>query len=442
MKTINGTFYYNDKKFNFSLDNYLVTILESDSFFIDDFHNIGILDSIAGNTTDGRSILLIQCDFGKNFLFSNTFSIQCFVITNNPVDFDFMINRISIYSPAINTFFPPKQAQHHFFNHKTGESTIKISPLKDTKLSFAYKNIECELNIERSITLTRTSNEIGSLITYFAFNFSNSLYASETTKYCLAFFDFFSFLNCNRSIPFDKIVLYAKGKTTKYERVAYAYIHIDKHNYKNTEFDSITIDDISPKNAGVLFNKIANLREHDNKIQLYFPKEKSDLYYINPAKWLLLSITFEGLFTESYPNFKSKIKPSFDEVKTQMLYKVNELSYNRGKKKEYFLKLKEQIENYNGLLSEKFNYVLNHNKDYLKNILSFNKIQHNITDKDNYGEIYSSYRNKLAHGDIQPFSPKEIAVARLLRPMIYLLLLNDINIPSESIIRIIQKLFR
>lgn len=225
-------------------------------------------------------------------------------------------------------------------------------------------------------------------------------------------------------------------------QTAYAYIHLQPSNYKNTALDSITIEDIESEKIGALFSKISNLRKLDNRIHLYFPKEKSELYYIDPAKWLLLAICFEGLFSEVYPDFKSKTKSSFTEVKNQMLDKINELEYNSGKKKDYFEKLKRQIEIYDGILEEKFNYVLTNNRTPLENILSFNMAEYHTVDKENYGNIYMNYRNKLAHGNIESMTNKELAVSRLIRPMIYLLLLNDLDFSLKNLTSIIHKLFK
>ena len=102
-------------------------------------------------------------------------------------------------------------------------------------------------------------------------------------------------------------------------QTAYAYIHLQPSNYKNTALDSITIDDIESEKIGALFSKISNLRKLDNRIHLYFPKEKSELYYIDPAKWLLLAICFEGLFSEVYHK-KYDLKNSYNRF---VLFTIN-----------------------------------------------------------------------------------------------------------------------
>lgn len=443
MEIITGTFFLNENKYQFTLNNFYVKVAEPNSLYMDDFKDIDQIESIKGITSDGRDILLIQCSFIKNIIFCNSFNIQCFILSNSLTPFDFMIDRITFYSPAINTFFSPKYARQIVDNKdSTGEFTLRIAPFKNTEFKFDYNNVECELNVERYINLKQESSEIGTLKSIFSFNFPNPIFADIIPHYSIAFFDFFSFLNCNKSIPIDKIVLYSRDKNNKRIKTAYAYIHLQPSNYKNTALDSITIDDIESEKIGALFSKISNLRKLDNRIHLYFPKEKSELYYIDPAKWLLLAICFEGLFSEVYPDFKSKTKASFTEVKNQMLDKINELEYNSGKKKDYFEKLKRQIEIYDGILEEKFNYVLTNNRTPLENILSFNMAEYHTVDKENYGNIYMNYRNKLAHGNIESMTNKELAVSRLIRPMIYLLLLNDLDFSLKNLTSIIHKLFK
>ena len=56
-------------------------------------------------------------------------------------------------------------------------------------------------------------------------------------------------------------------------------------------------------------------------------------------------------------------------------------------------------------------------------------------------KIYAEYRNKLAHGTINPLGDNEIEVYRLLRAMIYILLLNDIKLDEKILSKIINKVF-
>ena len=63
-----------------------------------------------------------------------------------------------------------------------------------------------------------------------------------------------------------------------------------------------------------------------------------------------------------------------------------------------------------------------------------------INQEENYGKIYMNYRNKLAHGTIEPITEKEIAVYRLLCPMIYTMILQN-DFTEDEIYNMISKVF-
>ena len=51
------------------------------------------------------------------------------------------------------------------------------------------------------------------------------------------------------------------------------------------------------------------------------------------------------------------------------------------------------------------------------------------------------YRNNVAHGNVLPLSDKEIAVYRIMETMIYLMLLEDVNLSEEELHAVVKKLF-
>ena len=59
----------------------------------------------------------------------------------------------------------------------------------------------------------------------------------------------------------------------------------------------------------------------------------------------------------------------------------------------------------------------------------------------NYGNIYMKYRNNVAHGNVIPLSDEEIAVYRIMETMIYLMLLEDVNLSEEELHTVVKKLF-
>ena len=68
MEIITGTFFLNDNKHQFTLNNFHVKVTETNSLYMDDFKDIDQIEIIKGITSDGRDILLIHCNFIKNII--------------------------------------------------------------------------------------------------------------------------------------------------------------------------------------------------------------------------------------------------------------------------------------------------------------------------------------------------------------------------------------
>ena len=54
---------------------------------------------------------------------------------------------------------------------------------------------------------------------------------------------------------------------------------------------------------------------------------------------------------------------------------------------------------------------------------------------------YANYRNKIAHGSVEPLSDKEVAVYRIILPLIYILMLSEIDLSDTEKKKMIGKLF-
>lgn len=99
------------------------------------------------------------------------------------------------------------------------------------------------------------------------------------------------------------------------------------------------------------------------------------------------------------------------------------------------------MERYEGILEEKFNYIFNKYKEELSDVIISIQDYLGITGVKNYGSIYQTFRNKLAHGNIEPIGNNEIAIYQLLCPMIYILLLDSVSLNAQELKHIIKKLF-
>lgn len=77
----------------------------------------------------------------------------------------------------------------------------------------------------------------------------------------------------------------------------------------------------------------------------------------------------------------------------------------------------------------------------LDGILKYNENNLGVQASVKYGSVYATYRNKIAHGSVEPLSNKEVAVYRIIRPLIYILMLSEIDLSDTEKKKIIGKLF-
>ena len=124
-----------------------------------------------------------------------------------------------------------------------------------------------------------------------------------------------------------------------------------------------------------------------------------------------------------------------------MIEKAASVVCTNNRQKGYKNDFLNHIMRYNGILEEKYNYVLRINRAIVSKILDYNEKAFGISKRSNYGKIYMDYRNKLAHGDVQPLDAPQIAVYRVLEAMVYLLLINNVGFSEKEKQTMIDKLF-
>lgn len=445
-----GILEYNKKEYPFVLDKRIVKLIGEPFQYINDFRNVDEAETIKGVTSGNREIVFLKCKFIDTF-FSSTvsFSIQAYAVSDNNVGIpcDFTFSRSSFESDAINSFFSPQKAVEIDIDTKdwTGEIDIKVSPFKDTTLEFDYLNSKCQLSISRHVRIEKEPTNIGRVKSLFAFEHSQIQPLTKVIDDYLALYDFLCFTNYNSNILFKDIYICQKNSDGLFEKTATVYIFSNKTEYENTRRNSITVDDIPTDKLGAVFSKVASLRKHDNRISFYFPENNDDAKYIDPGKWLITALNFEGLFNTCFPNFKFNQNAKFKKAKELILERIDNYSdEKRLTKKEtyYYNKCRRQIELYEGQLEEKFNFVFKNNKNALTTILQYNESHFGIKKSENYGEIYADYRNKTAHGSVEPLTEKEVAVYRILRPLIYFLILSEVGLTIKEKQKITEKLFR
>ncbi len=264
-------------------------------------------------------------------------------------------------------------------------------------------------------------------------------------QYYLNVLDFLSFVNYNKNITFNNVILSKShlDKGNRYERIAQAIIFTNATDYDKDNFNSVVFEDIPKDKIGAVFKKAATLRENDHRFY-YYPNNTEESRYIDNNRWLMTALCFEGLFQSTYPNYKSNKDENFETVKQGIIAAINnyaESTVLSKKQNKYYNDFKNHIERYEGVLEGKFNFTLKEYKEAISDIIKLIQEKYGVTEKTNYGNLYQSYRNKLAHGDIEIMGNNEIAVYKLLCPMIYILLLKDTGLNISELKKIINKLF-
>lgn len=447
LSTVYGSIKYKGKSYPFFLEERRVNIVGSAWEYYEDFQYVDEEESISGVTSDNRDILFLNCRFFFSSLYQKVWFCPIGYILSsenvgNPYDFTF--EKASFYSDALNSFYPPQRAMSADVDWKNWDGSMKVEfkPFEETGLSFDYKKSTCRLNISRYVITQEGKSDLGNINAAFSFELGVKGSCKELPQYYLALFDFLSFINYGTNIKFDKIVLYKRRKD-KWFHCADTYMFSDKEEYlPRPPLNTLTINDIPLDKLGIVFSKIANLRGNDKRLGYYFPENYKEGFRVDASRWLVKAMTFEGLFRDCYPDFKQNKKKQFRTAKKMALDALNAFDHIQMSKREYeyFNDCKRQIEYYEGLLEEMVSFIIEKYGDALDNLLSSNHKEYGVLPSA-YGKIYSSYRNKIAHGDIDPISEKEVAVYRVLQAAIYFLLLEDTELDINTLRTIANKLF-
>ena len=442
-----GVLEFKDENYPFLFENRVIRIIGAPFQFHGEFEDNASFSVLHGVTTDNRDVYFLDCTVRASFPFLqiSVFPVGYVISSGNvgePCDGTF--DQALFYSNAINSFFPPQKAMTLDVDHKTrGPMKLTLDFSKEDEVSFTYGNATCLFSIYREVNVRQGKSDLGQLTSFFAFDFAERQSYDVLPKLWLELYDFLSFINYSRSITFNKIVLKRKKADGKLTINAYAHIFSKEKEYDLPQpYKAITIDDIPKEKIAIIFETIAAIRAHDRRIQYYYPEKYNDDNRIDSQRWLMIALAFDGLFQERYPGYKQKEKKSFAVAKSTALNALQQVDISGLTKKEkaYFKDCCQQIELYEGVLAAKFNYITNKYKNVLSCIAQDNLKRFN-TKLSDCGEIYAQYRNKIAHGSVESLTEKELAVYRLLRAMIYLLLLENCELDSNTLTVIVKKLF-
>lgn len=178
---------------------------------------------------------------------------------------------------------------------------------------------------------------------------------------------------------------------------------------------------------------------------LYYSKNKDDDIAFDHYQFMSTASAFEGQFDLVYPEFKTRKKAKFSEVKNGLLaYIESQKEQENAVGKKYLSSFESMIENCQGTLSEQLNYGLKvFNKAIEKNKQRL-FVEFNILNKSNndIATAFQNKRNSLMHTFLeQRYEPIEIVGYVLVKMLVYCLILKRATLEENEIISIIHSIF-
>ena len=210
-------------------------------------------------------------------------------------------------------------------------------------------------------------------------------------------------------------------------------------NYSLSPMQVITFDDIS-NNFSQLFENICKRRESGIIDYLYIPLNNVEAISVDYSPFLSAALSFEGEYTRLFPNEKYEKDEMFSIIRDNVINYIdskgeeyiNDSNKKLKKAQNAFKQIREQILYLDSTLEEKFNRAV---KRYDEIIGTFNKtIEKEVLDGKiitNWGNYLSEMRNHIGHGNPQPIKREQMAVFRLTRCLIYVLILKESSVDDS-----------
>lgn len=465
MKIIGKLFGLEDEDISFVMvDDVITLITEMDikEMLLSSRQNF---DLIYGETNTNRNILFFDVNYQKR----NNISAAGWAISKNNLEPDSLKNfdAISFSSKALDAFYSPKKAFMWEKNAEKmwGDNEKNRIPFlitrefaeygKDFDVEIEGIKIHIKFDIRISYNMRKNIRGIGEAIPFMQFQFLESQDIKELPKFYLFAFDLMKFLSFRQNISFDKIVLkklIVDGENAgKYDNSAevHFYTNSEATKYNLSEREIITIDDIGDT-FPVLFQNIARRRVNGIVDDLYIPLNNDDARTVSYSSFLSAALSFEGEYSRLYPNEEYETDKVFEKIKKDVLnyIETQEEIFKSSPVKELkkaekvIEQMKSQIKNLDSSLEKKFNRAIKKNKNIIKEFIErIEELELERVKKINWGECLSRMRNHIGHGNPLPIEREHVAVFRITRCLIYVLILKECEVEDKKIKYIIKKLF-
>ncbi len=450
---IHGKFQYNGKTYPFFLADYIITIAQAPYEFNNDFSYDSHFDYLKGVTYNNKYIFLLDCDIvgGPLAQISSNLQLVCkgYVISSSSSE---CYNRIEFSSPALNGFYSPRQAiEIEHDEVRLGAYGLKFKNYEDTSHDFSCtingEDVACTLAFRSSITLKLEDSSIGSVNTVLSIKFSEDKSITDLAKYYLYLHDFLVFVNFRADIPIDDVAIYGKIENGKYVQFGTAkFFQNDCSQYSADTRRSISCNDLPDDCLPKVFSLIAERREQERYNPFFIPSDGKEARYFDSAKWLIAAISFEGEFNRKYKDFKYETDEKFRAAKDLLLNTIDEavaeskLSIN-NKANAALKSFRNLISHTDTTIREKFKFCMERYADEITPLIEkYTRIE-DIDKNTDFAQAYADYRNRTAHGAIPPISKTETITFKLLNCFIYVLILEQGDVPHEKIKEIILRMF-
>lgn len=443
-KIIYGKFEFNKKEYPFFLEGQTVTVNQVPHEYNEDFNSTKSIEKIVGVTNNNKYITFLDCNFlGGNFrrIYSDiVFTIKGYILFDNEED---IFDSISFSAKALNTFYSPQHAIKHekmdFDREFDGSHQLQILPKKEYKQVFKctidHEEITNELYMHYSINLKFEESNIGNIFTVFLMKFQSNKSSEQLSKYYLYMYDFLTFILFRQNHIIDNIILYKENN-----EVGVAKFFQKEENLKYSVLKSICFNDISIDHIGKLFANVAEKRILNELNPFFTPEDDRDSNSVDSVKWLSTALSFEGEFTKRHHDYKAENSEFFKVTKEELLQQINNKAKGTSNWKEVD-SLYNMIKKSDTSIREKFQFMLDHYDSTIADIKSSYLKQMMILDEVNLSKRYADYRNSIAHGTIISVEKEDIINLVLARAFIYILILENSDIPHDIIKNIINKLF-
>lgn len=449
---IYGVFEHEGKEYPFALENQILTIPQIPFQYSEDFADIEHIDVIQGVTNSNRDIVFLGCEVLGNSRVPFTTEVKMTVLgyillTSSKSTFD----RIDFYSEAINGFYSPRNAYDIELNEDRTIAGIKVRDVelykKDYQCEINKEVFQLGLNVYLSVNLAWEIEQLGTAKSIMSMSFVDKKKPNDVLDYYLYIRDFLEFINFQKNIPLERIELFERSETGKYERRGKAVIfQADSSEYKPSALKTITFPDVTSECFPILFGQIAEKRLNNNLNPFFYPNSRREDRTVDAAKWLNTAICFEGEFNTSFPEYRATHDSLFHDAKTLLLDAINDAVQQSGKsinnKQNNALKsFKSLIDHADTTIKQKFE-ICEANYEYeMSEAIQRIRAMCQVPSDMALADVYASYRNQTAHGVIRRPENCDIATYRILRGFVYVMNLKRADIPADRIKDIIGRMF-